>query len=102
VAQLRYQLGHSPHLAFGNMPSAITHFIPFKVLNFIETLRWFRPVANLGHGAFVPMVWMEAVIYVTPKVFVTVKPRANADEDATRKPLRAVITVRGAGIRRTS
>jgi hypothetical protein len=87
-------------LAFGYMPAAITHLIPFEVLNFIETLPGLRPIANLGHGAFVPMVWMEAVIYVTPKVFVTVKPRTNADEDPTSKPFRAVVAVRSTGVRR--
>jgi hypothetical protein len=46
------------------------------------------------------MVWVEAVIYVTPKVFVTMKPRANADEDPASKPFRAVVAVRSAGVRR--
>jgi hypothetical protein len=63
------------------MPAAITHLVPLKVLNFVETLPGFCLIANLGQGAFVPVVWMEAVIYVTPKVFVTMKPGTDADED---------------------
>src|ERR1700735_5200212 len=87
-------------LAFGYMPAAITHFIPFEVLDLIKMLPGFWPIANLRHRALVPMVWMEAVIYVTPKVFVTMKPRTNADEDTASKPFRAVVAVRSTRVRR--
>jgi hypothetical protein len=82
------------------MPAAITHLVPFEVLDFIEMLPRFWPIANLRHGAFVPMIRVEAVIYVTPKVFVTMKPRANTDENPATKPFRAVVAVRSAGVRR--
>jgi hypothetical protein len=99
-SSIRLIVAAEAHLAFGYMPAAVTHLIPFEMLNFVEMLRGFWPVANLGHRAFVPMVWMEAVVYVAPKVFVTMKPRAHANEDATRKPLRAVVAVRSTRVRR--
>ena len=39
------------------------------------------------------------VIYVTSEVVMAVKPRASANEDTTRKPLRTVVTVRSTSIR---
>ena len=45
------------------------------------------------------MVNIEAVVYMTVKVSMTVKPRAGTDEDTTVKPLRAVVAVRSAGVR---
>src|SRR5580692_6563332 len=41
---------------------------------------------------------MEAVIYVALEVVGTMKPRACANKDATSKPFRAIVAIRGATI----
>ena len=87
-------------LFFGYVPAAITHFVPFEVGDLIDRLSGFGPIANFGHRTFVPMVWMEVVIYVTFEVLVAMKPRAGANEDTPSKPFRAVVAVRSTGVRR--
>src|ERR1700684_1052196 len=42
---------------------------------------------------------MVAVVYVAPEIIGTMKPWSGADEDATVKPLRAIVAVRGATVR---
>ncbi len=44
-------------------------------------------------------VRMETVIYMASEVVRAMKPRAGANEDAARKPFRAVVAVGGAVVR---
>ena len=46
------------------------------------------------------MIWMEMIIYVAAEVGGAMKPRADANENTARKPLRPIVTVRSTGIRR--
>jgi len=43
---------------------------------------------------------MEMVVYVTPELGWTMKPRTNSNEYAPGKPLRTIVASGGAGIRR--
>jgi len=90
-----------PQLAFGYVAAPIPHLVPFKMLHLIDGLTGFGFLANLGHRSFVPMFRMEAIIYVPPEVFVPMKPGAGPNEDSAGKPLRAIVTVRSARIRRS-
>jgi hypothetical protein len=64
--------------------------------NLIETLSRLGFVATVWLWAIIAVLRMETVIYVASEVVSAMKPRANANEDATGKPFRAVITVGGA------
>ncbi len=91
---------HAEVLAFGYMPTAIAHLIPFEISNLIQRLSRLTLVANFWRWTFVPVVRMKMVIHVSLEVRVTMKPRASADEHATREPFRAVITIRRTSVRR--
>ena len=54
---------------------------------------WKRPVIAVSI--------VEMMVYMPVKVLWAVKPRSRADENTARKPLRSVVTVRRAVIRRS-
>src|SRR5271154_3525761 len=84
----------STRLAFANyMPVSVAHFVSFEVLDLVETLSRFWLVAAGWHGAVVAVVRMEMVVDVAVKAFRAMEPRTSADEDATRKPFRAVVSI---------
>jgi hypothetical protein len=66
------------------------------VLNLIEALSRLGPVAAVWHWSVIAVFRMEAVIYVAVKTLSAMKPWAGANENAARKPLRAVVAVRSA------
>jgi hypothetical protein len=76
--------------------ASITHFVPFEVGNLIETLSRLGFVATVWLWALIAVLRMETVIYVALEVVSAMKPRASANEDATRKPFRSVVAVGGA------
>src|SRR5580693_9139267 len=80
------------------MAASVPHFVPFEMRG-IDTSCRFRPLTHLGHGALIAVIRMETVIDVAVEMFVAMKPRANADEDAVVQPFRSVITGRSTGIR---
>ena len=45
------------------------------------------------------MIGMKMVIYMASEAFRAMKPRARPNEDATRKPFRAVVAVRSTSVR---
>jgi hypothetical protein len=65
----------------------IAYFISFEVSDPIDPFRWLGSLATLRHWARVAVIGMKAVIYVTPEVLGTMKPRSGANEDAPSKPL---------------
>ena len=78
------------------MTAAIAHFVAFEVLNLIEMLIGIGLLATGWPGAVIAVLWMEMVIHVAVEAGRAMKPWASTNEDATDKPLRAVIAVGGA------
>jgi len=64
-------------------------------LEMIECLR-----TTSGQRAFVSVMWIEAVIHVAMKTCRAVEPRAHTDKYAVNKPIRSVVRIRSAVIRR--
>lgn len=83
-----------------DVTAPIAHFIAFEVLNPIEMLIGIGSFTPGWPGALIAMCGMEMVIYVAVEACRAVKPRAGANEDATGKPLRSVVAVGGAVVRR--
>lgn len=54
---------------------------------------------SCGRGPVIALAIVEMMIHVSVEVFRTMKPGTRADEYTARKPLRPIITVRGAVIR---
>ena len=75
----------------------IPRFISMKVGS-VDML--VRPLAPFGHRAFVSVVRMEMVIHMAAEVGGAMEPRANTNKDSARKPLRPVVAVWSASIRR--
>jgi len=86
------------YLLLYNVPVPVPHFVALEVRG-IDTLSFFRLLADFRHGSFITVVRMVAVVYVAMKVVWPVKPWAYADENASVKPFRAVIASRGTGVR---
>jgi len=87
-------------LLFADVTASIPHFIAFEVLNPIEMFIGIGSFTTSWPGAVIAMLGMEMVIYVAVEAGRAVKPRAGANEYATGKPLRAVVAVGGAVVRR--
>src|ERR1700728_4171238 len=87
-------------LLFGDRAPSITHFIAFEVFNPVEMLVGIGFFPTNWPRTVVAMFGMEMVIYVAVEACRAVKPRAGANEDATGKPLWAVVAVGSALIRR--
>ena len=91
-----YRLAFAPNC----VAASITHFVSFEVGNLIDTLSRLGFRATVWHWAFIAVLRMETVIYVASEVVSAMKPRARANEDATRKPFRTIVALWGAVIRR--
>ena len=66
------------------MAAPIPHFVAFE-------LPWISPLfrgllANLRRRSVVAVVRVEGVVYMAFEVISSVKPRANANEDAAIEP----------------
>ena len=81
-----------------DVAAAVAHFVSFEV-GLIDTPCRIRPLAAVWHGTPVTVVRMEAIVHVAVEIGSRMKPRASANEDASNKPLRAVVTSRSAVIR---
>ena len=79
--------------ALNCVTASIAHFVSFEVLNLVETLSRLGSVAAVWPWTGIAVLGMEMVIYVAVEVFMAMKPRARADEDAAGKPLWAVVAV---------
>lgn len=79
------------------MATAITRLITAEMLG---VDMFFGMIAAMRVFAVISVIRMETIVHPTLKMFVSVKPRPAADEDAVVKPLGPVVTVRGAVIRR--
>ena len=81
------------------MATSITCLVAVKVSRGMLLTR-FNLVSGVRRWAFVAVVRMEMVVYVAMEVSGAVKPWTGADKDSADKPLRAVISIRCAPIRR--
>jgi hypothetical protein len=79
---------------------SIPHFVPLEMVDPVQASSGFGFVTAVGQWSMVAIVGVESVIDVAVETGRTVKPRASADENATRKPFRAVIAIRCAVVRR--
>jgi hypothetical protein len=59
-----------------------------------------RTLAARGERPVVALAIVKIVIDVSVKVFASVEPRSRANKYASRKPLRAIVTIRRAVVRR--
>ena len=82
------------------MTVTIPHFISFEVRDLVETAASLRMIAAGRVRAVITVIGVESVIHMAVEPFGAVKPWAHADEDAARKPVRAVIAVGSAIVRR--
>jgi hypothetical protein len=76
---------------------SIAHFVAFEVGNVIDGVN--RSFAAGGPWTVRAGLNVETIIYVAVEAFGTVKPGANADENATSKPLWSVVAVGSALVR---
>ena len=79
--------------------TAISDFISSEV-SLIDTPCRVGSLAAIWHWALVTVVRVEGIIYVPVKLSGPMKPRTSADEDASSKPLRAVVANWSTVIRR--
>src|ERR1700678_2644938 len=75
------------------MPATVTDFISFEVRHLIETVCRLSFRAALWHGSLVAVFGMIAVVDPALEIAGTMKPWTGANENAARKPLRAVVAV---------
>ena len=87
-------------LLFADVTASIAHFIAFEMLNPIKMFIGIGFFTTSWPRAVIPMFGMEMVIYVAVEACRAVKPGAGANEDSAGKPLRAVVAVGSAVIRR--
>jgi hypothetical protein len=80
--------------------ASIPHFIAFEVRGIVDTVFRSRFFAAGREWAFVTVVGMVVVIYVSAEVVRTMEPATGSDEDSAIEPLRAVIAIRGAVVGR--
>jgi hypothetical protein len=80
--------------------TAVMHFISTEVVHMIDVIFPSTPFAPLGQVPSVAVMNIEMIIYVAVEVMRAMEPRASANEDAAYKPLRSVVSIGSARIRR--
>jgi hypothetical protein len=88
-----------PRFADG-VAATVADFVSLEVGCLIETLSRLGSVTTIRPAPVVSVLRMEVVIDVAARSFRSVEPWACSNKDAAAKPLRAVIAVRGAIVRR--
>jgi len=83
-----------------DVTASIPHFIRLEVCDLIEMIFRRGSLPTSRHRAVIAMIRMETIIHMAVEALGAVKPWTSANEDATCKPLRAVVTVWCAGVRR--
>lgn len=79
--------------------------MPIALIGSAEVLRRISAMTVSMFAAFriVPMIAMariKVIIYMPMEIVVPVKPRPSANKDAAVKPLRAIVPIRSAVVRR--
>jgi hypothetical protein len=77
---------------FAGVAAAVAGFVAFEVLGRSGMLGRGTFAAG-GKSAFIAVIGMEMVVYLTMKVGRAVEPPPCADEDAAGEPLRTVVAV---------
>jgi hypothetical protein len=85
-------------LSLDYVAASVTHFIAFEVFDSIDRVG--RSLASGRQRPPVSVLRMKASVHVTAKVFRSVKPWTDANENAAGEPLRAVVAIGSAIIRR--
>jgi hypothetical protein len=86
-------------MVFVTVSVAIAHLVPMEVLGGAMP-PVMGSVAIVGIFTMVAVIRMVVIVDIAMEVFGAVKPGAGTDKDAIGKPLRAVITVGSATVRR--
>ncbi len=75
-------------------------FVPMRIHTRIrvEVIEWLFSMTR--HRAVVTMARIEAIIYVSIKSTMPMEPRPRANKQATVEPIRAVVAIRSAVVRR--
>lgn len=76
----------------------IAHFIASEMVDVARLAMFVVVLAAARVVTVKSVVAIEAIVDVTPEAFASVIPRAGADEDAARKPLGPVVSIRRAVI----
>jgi len=82
--------------ALNCVAASIAHFVSFEVGDLIDVLIRIGFLTTGWPGAVIAVLGMETVIYMAAKTFRAMEPRTDANENATREPLRAIVAVGGA------
>lgn len=77
---------------------SIAHLVSMKIISPSSMEIMGRRFPAVGHGTSVAMIHVIAVVYVTVEASRAVEPRTGSNEDAAAKPLRTIVSVRGASI----
>ena len=78
------------------MIAAAMFFLPFmasEVLHGSMVPFPFGMFVVIGYATSVPISHVVVTIYMPTEVFSAMKPWSSADEDAVRKPLRAIVAI---------
>jgi len=79
------------------MAASIARFISLEMLDFVNRMR--GCLATRRHRPFITVIRMEAIVYMPCKAFRAMEPRSRANKDASGKPFRPIVAVRGTSIR---
>jgi len=74
--------------------------IPVSIARFIALKMRKCMCVTVRQRAMISMTWIVPVIYVSIKTMRTMEPRAGANKDSARKPVRSVVAIGSAIIRR--
>ena len=74
--------------------------IPVSIARFIALKMRKCMCVTVRQRAMISMTWIVPIIYVSIKTMRTMEPRAGANKDSARKPVRSVVAIGSAIIRR--
>jgi hypothetical protein len=75
-----------------HMAAPITHLVPVEVIE--------CPISVLRDWTIVAVMWVEAVVHLAVEIVCAMEPRADPDKHTAAKPLRSIVPLRGAVVRR--
>jgi hypothetical protein len=87
--------------AVDGMAASVTHFVALEVGDVVDTIVRFGSFSAGRSGAAVAVLRVVVVIYMSAEAFGAMEPRAHTDERSAGKPLRAIVAVGRAFIRRS-
>jgi hypothetical protein len=79
---------------------SVTHLVTMEVFHVLRMKISARGFSTGGVWSVIAMLRVVVIVYVTVEVIWAVKPRTRPDEDTAAEPLRAVVAVGSAVVRR--